>query len=132
MKKLVGFLAVPVIIAFMNGCVSCPCKSGAKSEVQHAVVFWLKDHGNVKDQERLIQTAKDLAKIPGVLGVRVGTVLPSDRPVVDSTYDVAMVFSMASKQALNDYEANPVHKKAVDDIIKPLVTKIMVYDFIEK
>lgn len=132
MKKLSGLLAVLIIIAFTNGCVTCPCKSSAKSEIQHAVVFWLKDHGNANDQKRLIQTAKDLARIPGVVGVKVGTVLPSERPVVDSTYDVAMVFSFVSKQALVNYEANPIHTKAVEEIIKPMVSKIIVYDFVER
>ena len=133
MKKFRAVLAGLIVIAFMNGCLStCPCSCGAKSDVQHVVVFWLKDHGNVKDQERLVQAAKDLAKLPGVLGVKVGTVLPSERPVVESTYDVAMVFSFVDKKALADYEAHPVHRKAVDEVIKPLVSKIIVYDFVEK
>ncbi len=132
MKRFAGLLASLIIIAFTSGCVTCPCGSGAKSAIQHTVVFWLKDHGNIEQQARIIKAAKDLTRIPGVVGVKVGTVLPSDRPVVDSSYDVAMVFSFVSKQALNDYEVHPLHKKAVEEVIKPIVSKIVVYDFVEK
>jgi hypothetical protein len=135
MKRICSCLVVFwAIVFFAPGCrttgqVSC---SGKQEALQHVVVFWLKDHGNVNDREHLIQTAKELAKLPGVLGVKAGTMLPSERSTVDSSYDVAMVFSFESKQALADYAVHPKHRKAVDEIIKPLVSKILVYDFVEK
>lgn len=128
---MVVLMAVMFIVTgcFTTGGTSCTEKPGI---AHHVVIFWLKDHGNSNDRDRIIQSARDLAKLPGVLGVKQGIVLPSDRPVVDSSYDVAFVFSFRDKQALSDYNVNPVHKKAVDEIIKPLVSKIQVYDFIEK
>ncbi|MDD4870500.1 MAG: Dabb family protein [Kiritimatiellae bacterium] len=135
MKRICGCLIVFSAVVFLAaGCRTtssgtCDKKTG---NIQHVVVFWLKDHGNINDREHLIKTAKDLAQLPGVLGVKAGTMVPSERPIVDSTYDVAMVFSFESKQALADYSVNPKHQKAVDEIIKPLVSRILVYDFVEK
>jgi hypothetical protein len=135
MKKICSCIFVFLAVIFLapgcltTGQVSC---FGKQEIIQHVVVFWLKDHGNVNDREHLIQTAKELAKLPGVLGVKAGMVLPSERSTVDSSYDVAMVFSFESKQALADYLVHPRHRKAVDEIIKPLVSRILVYDFIVK
>ena len=134
MKGLSGCLIIIVCVALTTGCQSVgQAQPGGKREVvQHIVVLWLKDRGSIGDRERLMRSAKELAKLPGVIDVRAGIMLPSDRPIVDSTYDVAMIFSFESRKAMVDYIVNPVHKKAVDEIIKPLVERIVVYDFIEQ
>jgi len=130
-------LSLVVLLAAMfivTGCSTTVGTSyaGKPGIVHHVVIFWLKDHGNSNDRNRIIQAARDLAKLPGVLEVRQGVVLPSDRPVVDSSYDVAFVFSFRDTKALSDYAVNPEHRKAADEVIKPLVSKILIYDFVEK
>ena len=69
--------------------------------------------------------------IPGVLEVRAGEVVKSDRPIVDSTYDVAIFLSYKSVDDMKAYLIHPDHKKAVKEVLRPLVKKVLVYDFIE-
>ncbi len=58
-------------------------------------------------------------------------VIQSGREIVDGSFDVAIYLSFGSKQILQEYLVHPVHKNAVKEILKPLVRKIVVYDFIE-
>jgi hypothetical protein len=133
-KVLLPLFILPAVMLIAVGCISTgeAGRMGKPGVVHHVVILWLKDRGNSNSCDRIIQSAKDLAKLPGVLEVKQGIVLPSDRPVVDSSYDVALVFSFRDKKALLDYGVNPEHKKISDEIIKPLVSKIQVYDFTEK
>jgi hypothetical protein len=100
--------------------------------VSHVVVCYLKNKGNETERQRLIKAARDIRKIPGIYDIAVGTVLPSDRPVVVSDYDVAFVFTFRDKAALQAYEAHPDHVKAVNEILKPLTSKLVVYDFVNQ
>lgn len=60
-----------------------------------------------------------------------GTALKSDRPVVDSTFDLAILITFDSEKALQDYLDHPDHKAAVKDTLQPLVKRILVYDFVD-
>lgn len=60
-----------------------------------------------------------------------GTALKSDRPVVDSTFDLAILITFDSEKALQDYLDHPDHKVAVKDTLQPLVKRILVYDFVD-
>ncbi len=97
--------------------------------VTHVVIARLKNPGDAASQEKLINASKDLAKIPGVISVRAGTPLPSKRSVVISDYDVGIVMEFKNEQALRDYDHHPDHKKAVEEILKPLVEGFVIYDF---
>ena len=58
----------------------------------------------------------------------VGTSLPSDRPVVDTSYDLAAIITFSSEQAYRSYLVNPLHLKAYNDELLPLVRRIQIYD----
>ena len=98
-------------------------------KIEHIVLLWQKKPGDAADRAKLIAAAKSLkAQIKEVKSVDVGLAVPSDRPVVDSSFDVGLVMSFASKADLDSYEKNPVHTKAVTDVLKPLTKKLQVYD----
>lgn len=126
-----------VVIASVVLAFGCRTPSGGtggaeSGRIQHVVLFWLKEPGNPQAREKIVRASREFASIPGVLDVRVGTVLSSDRPIVDDSFDVALVVSCKTEQALADYLAHPKHTQAVEQIVKPLVGKILVYDFVEK
>ena len=82
-------------------------------------------------RQKLIAAAKKLkTEIPEVETVTVGQMLPSKRAVVDSTYDVGFVMRFASQAALDSYEQNPIHQKAVKEQLQPMAKKVQVYDFV--
>ena len=95
----------------------------------HIVIFWT-DPAQPKAADELVSGAqKLLASIPGVTQFHIGKMVGSPRPVVDQTYQVALNLIFPSKQAQDDYQSHPQHVEFVTKYVKPLVKKILVYDF---
>ena len=55
--------------------------------------------------------------------------IPSARPIVDSSFDVAVSLTFATQADLQRYIDHPQHKAAAEQVLKPLVRKITVFDF---
>jgi hypothetical protein len=100
--------------------------------ISHVVVCTLKNHGNQADRMKLIEATRELRKIAGVYDIEVGTVLPSDRPVVVSDYDVALVVFFRDESYMKKYLTDPIHLKLVKEVLEPLTdpAKTKVYDFV--
>jgi hypothetical protein len=95
----------------------------------HVVIFWT-NPANPNAAEDLIAGAKKfLAPIPGLVSFHVGKMVPSPRPVVDQSYQVALNTIFVSKQAQDDYQVHPLHKEFVDTVFKPNCQRVVVYDF---
>ena len=100
------------------------------SMLTHIVICWLKDPGNINHRQKLVEAAKTFRSIPGIVNVETGCALPSNRPQVDSSYDIAVVITFKDEEALNQYQTHPLHQKAIKDVLAPFVSKFVVYDFI--
>jgi len=100
--------------------------------ISHVVVCTLKNHGNEADRNKLIDAARELRKINGVSDIEVGTCLPSDRPIVVGDYDVAMVVFFRDESYMKKYLADPMHLKLAKEVLEPLTSKIVVYDFVNR
>lgn len=98
-------------------------------EVVHVVLIWLKNPGDPTGRDAVVAASKQLKAIRGVEDVQVGTVLPSTRPVVDSSYDIGLVIRLRDAQALQDYAADPLHVRLADEVLKPSAAKFLIYDF---
>ena len=116
------------LLVFTVGCVSTH-QSGRKQELSHVVLCWLKEPGNTEHRDQIIQISRTFKKIPGVLEVRVGEVIASDRPIVDDSFDVGILVIVPDARRLQEYLDHPIHQDAKRDILLPLVEKVMVYDF---
>jgi Stress responsive A/B Barrel Domain len=114
-------------------CTSCQSMNLGHSppRIYHIIICWLKEPGNDQDRNRLIEASKSLEKIPGVLDVRVGRVLPDTRTTTDSTFDVALVMTFQDEQSLRAYPKSPVHTKMLNEVIQPVVQRYVAYDFVE-
>lgn len=97
--------------------------------VKHVVLIWLKEPGDRKARQKLIETSKSFEQIPGVISVSAGTPLESDRPVVDDSFDVAVVITFESREAMQNYETHPLHADAVEKVLRPLTDRMVIYDF---
>jgi hypothetical protein len=127
------FLA-PFLAAVAAGLVSCAPlglqPAPKPGNVSHVVLVWLKHKGDAAERAKVIETAKTFpGQIPGIISLSVGEPLPSTRPVVDSSFDVGLVFRFESKAALEAYEKNPIHLKAVKETLAPLAAKLVVHDW---
>jgi hypothetical protein len=96
----------------------------------HVVIFWTQP-GDPRAVDELVAGAeKYLRNIPGLLHYHVGRMVPSHRPVVDQSYQVALNLVFADKQAQDDYQAHPSHVEFVEQVFKPLCDRVLVYDFV--
>ena len=95
----------------------------------HIVVLWT-DPAQPDAADKLIAGAdKYLKPIPGVLQYHAGKMSPSHRPVVEQSYQVALNVAFPDKKAEQEYQSHPLHLEFVAQCVKPLVKKVLVYDF---
>ena len=128
-KRDVKYLSV-LIPFLLFGCVSIEIDSSRKDKALHHVVLcWFKEPGNIEARERIVEVTKTFRNIPGVLEARAGQVIPSDRSIVDDSFDVGILIVLADAKSLTEYLEHPIHRKAKRDVLVPLVSKIIVYDF---
>ena len=97
--------------------------------VSHVVVAWLKEPGNAQMREQFINASRALEQLPGVLSRHVSAAIPSERPKVDDTFDVAVTVTFKNAQALTNYMKSQKHKKMLKDQLKPLVNRVVIYNF---
>ncbi len=128
----IKFLHIIIFVSFLlPACQQGKGYPDHTSKVHHVVVCWLNEPGNEEARRKVIDVSKGFSTIPGVINVRAGRVIPSEREIVDSSFDVAIYLSFENEQKLFEYLNHAIHKKAVEKTLKPLVRKVVVYDFIE-
>ena len=115
----------------LTGCSLTGIRTINHEKVHHIVICWLKDPGNPKAREKLIEVSKDLSKIPGVLQVKAGPVLPSLRSIVDSSFDVAIIMTFPDQLTMHAYLKHPLHQTILRESVQPLTRKILIYDFLD-
>ena len=95
----------------------------------HIVILWA-DPAKPNAADEIQAAANRLLKnIPGVVQFHAGKMVGSVRPVVDQTYQVALNIIFTSKQAEAEYQVHPQHVEFVTNYVKPLVKKVVIYDF---
>jgi hypothetical protein len=97
--------------------------------LSHVVIFWTNPALPQAAEELVAGAQKYLATIPGITHFQVGKMVPSHRPVVDQTYQVALYVQFADKKAQDDYQVHPLHREFVEKVLKPRRHKEIVYDF---
>jgi len=100
--------------------------------VTHVVLVWLKEPGNKVMRNQFIKESRTLNDLPGVIYRHVGEVLPTGRKIADDTFDVAISATLKSERALQAYLEHPKHKQIVEKKLKPLINRVVAYDFISK
>ena len=125
MPKLVMLLVLALLLSSTGPSVA----SGTDSRIVHVVLVWLKEPGNAAHRARVIETTRGFSTIPGVDEIRVGESVPSHRPSVDDSFDIGLYIIFSSTEALQAYLSHPEHKTAQRTILRPLVEKVVIYDF---
>ena len=115
----------------MTACQGNRPKPDSPTLVHHLVICWLKKPGDPDAWQKLMQLTGILSEIPGVLTVRSGHMIPSPRAIVDSTFDVAFIISFSNQAQMKAYLTHPTHKKVIEETIRPLVERLVVYDIQE-
>jgi hypothetical protein len=100
----------------------------AAGQVSHVVIFWLKEPNNEQHRQQIARACEELGKLPGVLRVEVGHGMPVQREGIEQAFDMSVVFTLRDSDALVEYQRSPEHKRAVESVLKPLVTRYIVFD----
>jgi hypothetical protein len=95
----------------------------------HIVVFWAKPEKAGAADEILTGMDRYLKPIPGTLQFHTGRMVPSQRSVVDQTYQVALNLTFPDKATQDAYQVHPLHVEFVEKVLKPNCAKLVVYDF---
>ena len=118
------WLVFPLFLALAGGCASGPVSSGS-GRIRHIVIVWLKPGA---DRAAVLDATRELGKIPGVVDYSAGTMLASDRKTVDSSYDLAIILTFDSETSLRAYDQHPIHKRVIEEVVKPNVARFLIYD----
>jgi hypothetical protein len=97
--------------------------------LSHIVVFWTVPPNPAAADELLAGANRLLKDIPGVVQFHAGKMVPSHRPVVEQSYQVALNLIFPNKKAQDDYQVHPQHVEFVDKYVRRLVKTVVVYDF---
>ncbi len=132
MKNFTNFIQIKLsvfLICVLIGCVSTEYVQQHESKIVHIVLIWLNEPKNTNHLAEVIKTTRALQEIPEIEEIRVGESISSERPIVDDSFDVALFMVFDSKAALEAYLVHPKHKAAVKAVLRPLASRILVYDF---
>lgn len=101
----------------------------ARSQVEHIVLVWLKRPGHAGDRGSIVRATRELQRTTGLIrAVNYGGPLPSERPVVDDTFDLALLMRFDNTGRLAAFEKNADHKRAIGEVLRPLARKVVIYD----
>ena len=127
-KKAYLFVALLILV---GGCATTAKEPVVSDPVKHVVFLWLKEPGNKEHRKKLVAATQTFRDIPGVVNVNAGEVIESEREIVDDSFDVGLTLTFATVDDMNAYLTHPLHKDALKSVLKPLVRKIVVYDYLE-
>jgi len=115
-----------LVAVTLTGCINS--QQTTSPALQHIVVVWLKEPGNEAHRQQLLKASQQLTGIPGILTITGGTVIASERSVVDSSFDIVLVIQMRNRDVLSSYVQHPLHQQLLDEVFKPLIEHYRVYD----
>ena len=99
-----------------------------KDSFVHTVYFWLK---NPADLNAFVEGVKGLAAISYLRDVHVGIPVPSDKPVVDSSYHVSLLTLFNSKEDHDAYQVDPIHEAFLEKYAKVMCERVLVTDSVD-
>ena len=119
-------LSLLVLLFVFTGCNQIQTHRENR-DVQHVVFIWLKD-SSVENRQRIMKSSAALYEIQELETMSMGPALPSDRDIVDDSFDIGYVMTFKDKEAMERYLVHPIHKKLVEEVLKPALKKLVVYD----
>lgn len=129
---------VLILFAMLAGCATtqpAAVSAEAPRRLHHLVVIWLKQPGDEGLRQQYIEANRGLAQLPGVVAYDVGTpaVIQRQRAnaAVDESYDVAISAVFENQEAFEAFLKHPDYVRTAQQVLRPLVNKYSVYDFIE-
>jgi len=118
MKKYLSILILVIL--------SC-CQSTQENPFIHSVYFWFNEDVTDSRIAQFRESAKGLSKIQGVTKVYVGTAAATYRPIVERSYDLAVIVHLSDLAAHDAYQADPIHLALIESYSSDWA-KVMITD----
>lgn len=125
----------------LSGCASLMPSGGPGAEVQsqrhlhHVAVVWLKPPADERVKQQYIEASRAFAGLPGVLNYQIGVPAQIKRSrtsaALDESYDIAVSAVYESQEAFEAFIKHPEYQRVAQQILRPLVDRYKVYDFVE-
>lgn len=124
------FMQLLVALALTACTTNTPITSiEAHHPVNHVVLVWLKDDTNKSAIiDKIIQDSYKLTEIKALKTINGGRSIPSERKIVDDSFDVGLTMQFNNLADMQSYLTDPKHVAFVKSI-KPMIKKLVVYDF---
>lgn len=138
MSRIMKYGLIVMLAIIFAGCASTqPSPENAyqsSRKLHHLVIVWLKQPGDETLRQRYIDESKPLAKLSGVLAYDIGAPAKIKRShtstALDESYDLAIASVFESQQAFETFLKNPEYGRVAQEVLRPLVAKYQVYDFL--
>ncbi len=119
---LLATLAVPALAQ-----QSTSSDASQQGPFVHTVYFWLNNPDSDADHDKLYKGLKMIKEIEHIQQGYIGVPAPTDREVIDSSYDFAITFIFEDMEAEQAYQTHPTHLKFVEEY-NHLWDRVVVYD----
>lgn len=117
-------LDIPIKTLVRNAAVDA-----RRGDIEHLVFVWLNRPGSKADRTALIRATEKLGQATGLIeSIRYGGPLPSGRPVVDDSFDLALLMRFKDPQSLAEFEKSPAHEQAIRQVLRPLARRVVIHD----
>lgn len=99
-------------------------------DLVHAVAFWWSADAPAGLSERMVALYRErvATEVPGVVDVWIGPPDPSERSVVDSSFDLMSTVRFESPEAEDGWQVHPVHD-ALKAEFGPYIERVQINDF---
>lgn len=112
-----------IVLGFMSTAHS------TESPLSHVVIVWLNDGVSEGQLTDILDKAKVLSAIEVVQDVKIGLAVASARATVDDSFSFALTVEFNNSADMQTYLAHELHLEYVNSVLKPVLKKIVVYDF---
>ena len=99
-------------------------------DLVHAVAFWWSADAPDDLSERMVALYRErvATEVPGVVDLWIGPPDPSERSVVDSSFDLMSAVRFESPEAEEGWQVHPVHD-ALKAEFGPFIERVQINDF---
>ena len=95
----------------------------------HSVYFWLTRPESTDDHDALRAGLESLRGVSAIQDVKLGQPADTRRPVIDHSYDFALLLTFADKAAHDVYQEHPVHLEFIAEC-QHLWSRVQIYDVV--
>ena|ERR1700722_830702 len=94
----------------------------------HCVYYWMRPELTKVEKETFLEKIQELIRLPSVKQGWFGKPAETDRPVIDRTYDYALVLILENLAGHDAFQADPEHH-AIRNVVGGMWSRILIYDF---